>query len=131
MPSITQGRFGSPTSIESPRHVHRTRCYTFTVSCVLTTPKYDAFAVSCALRLAVDELHVHGVVAANLLRFGLIMVGLALLDSLFRFGQRMLVNGAAYMVEYDIRSAMFRRLLLLDQGFYGQAHTGDLMTRVT
>src|SRR5215207_8454200 len=83
------------------------------------------------LRLAVDELHVHGVVAGDLLGFGLIMVGLALLDSLFRFGQRMLVAGASYLIEYDIRSAMFRRLLLLDQGFYGHAHTGDLMTRVT
>ena len=83
------------------------------------------------LRLAVDELHVHGVVAADLLRFGLIMIGLALVDSLFRFGQRMLVAGASYLVEFDIRGALFRRLLLLDQGFYGQAHTGDLMTRVT
>ena len=83
------------------------------------------------LRLAVDELHVHGVVAADLLRFGLIMIGLALLDSLFRFGQRMLVAGASYLVEFDIRSALFWQLLLLDQGFYGQAHTGDLMTRVT
>jgi ATP-binding cassette subfamily B multidrug efflux pump len=83
------------------------------------------------LRLAVDELHIHGVVAADLLRFGLIMVGLALLDSLFRFGQRMLVAGASYLVEFDIRGALFRRLLLLDQGFYGHAHTGDLMTRVT
>jgi ATP-binding cassette, subfamily B, multidrug efflux pump len=83
------------------------------------------------LRLAVNELHTNGVVAADLLRFGLIMLGLALLDSLFRFGQRMLVNGASYLVEFDIRSALFRRLLLLDQGFYGQAHTGDLMTRVT
>ena len=88
-------------------------------------------AIPQFLRLAVDELHIHGVVAADLLRFGLIMVGLALLDSLFRFGQRMLVAGASYLVEFDIRSAMFQRLLLLDQGFYGQAHTGDLMTRVT
>jgi len=66
------------------------------------------------LRLAVDELHVHGVVAADLLRFGLIMLGLALVDSLFRFGQRMLVAGASYLVEFDIRSALFSRLLLLD-----------------
>ena len=88
-------------------------------------------AIPQLLRLAVDELHVHGVVAADLLRYGLIMVGLALLDSLFRFGQRMLVAGASYLVEFDIRDALFRRLLLLDQGFYGQAHTGDLMTRVT
>jgi ATP-binding cassette subfamily B protein len=83
------------------------------------------------LRLAVDELNDHGVVAADLLRYGLIMIGLALVDSLFRFGQRMLVAGASYLVEFDIRGALFRRLLLLDQGFYGQAHTGDLMTRVT
>nr|MDQ2996920.1 ABC transporter ATP-binding protein/permease [Chloroflexota bacterium] len=88
-------------------------------------------AIPQLLRLAVDELHVQGVVAVDLLRFGLIMIGLALLDSLFRFGQRMLVAGASYLVEFDIRSAMFQRLLLLDQGFYGQAHTGDLMTRVT
>jgi len=83
------------------------------------------------LRLAVDELNDHGVVAADLLRYGLIMIGLALVDSLFRFGQRMLVAGASYLVEFDIRDALFRRLLLLDQGFYSQAHTGDLMTRVT
>ncbi len=88
-------------------------------------------AIPQLLRLAVDELHIHGVVAADLLRFGLIMLGLALVDSLFRFGQRILVNGASYLVEFDMRSALFRRLLLLDQGFYGQAHTGDLMTRVT
>jgi len=88
-------------------------------------------AIPLLLRLAVDELHAHGVVAADLLRYGLIMIGLALVDSLFRFGQRQLVNGASYLVEFDIRSAMFRRLLLLDQSFYGQAHTGDLMTRVT
>jgi ATP-binding cassette subfamily B protein len=83
------------------------------------------------LRLAVDQLNSRGVIPADLLRYGLIMVGLALVDSLFRFGQRMLVAGASYLVEFDIRGALFRQLLLLDQGFYGQAHTGDLMTRVT
>jgi ATP-binding cassette subfamily B protein len=83
------------------------------------------------LRLAVDQLNSRGVIAADLLRFGGIMVGLALIDTLFRFGQRMLVAGASYLVEFDIRGALFRQLLLLDQDFYGQAHTGDLMTRVT
>jgi ATP-binding cassette, subfamily B, multidrug efflux pump len=83
------------------------------------------------LRRAVDALSTHGVVAAELLSFGGIMLALALVDSLFRFGQRLFVAGAAYLVEFDIRSALFQRLLLLDQAFYGQAHTGDLMTRVT
>jgi len=47
------------------------------------------------LRLAVDELNDHGVVAADLLRYGLIMIGLALVDSLFRFGQRMIYSAFA------------------------------------
>jgi ATP-binding cassette subfamily B protein len=88
-------------------------------------------AIPQVLRLAVDQLNSRGVIAADLLYFGAIMVALALVDSFFRFGQRMLVAGASYLVEFDIRGALFRRLLLLDQGFYGQAHTGDLMTRVT
>jgi ATP-binding cassette subfamily B multidrug efflux pump len=83
------------------------------------------------LRDAINELNTRGVVAADLLWAGTIMLVLALIDSLFRFGQRLFVAGGAYLVEFDIRSALFRRLLSLDQGFYGKAHTGDLMTRVT
>ncbi|MBK9714169.1 MAG: ABC transporter ATP-binding protein [Kouleothrix sp.] len=83
------------------------------------------------LRRAVDELSTRGVVAISLLQAGGLMIVLALIDSLFRFGQRLFVAGGAYLVEFDIRGALFRRLLMLDQGFYGQSHTGDLMTRVT
>jgi len=88
-------------------------------------------AIPQIVRRVVDDLNPRGVVAAELLRYGALMVLLALADSLFRFGLRMTVAGAAYLVEFDIRGALFRRLLLLDQGFYGQSHTGDLMTRVT
>jgi len=88
-------------------------------------------AIPQILRGAIDELNTHGVVASDLLRAGEVMVLLAFVDSLFRFGQRLFVAGGAYLVEFDIRSALFRRLLSLDQGFYGKAHTGDLMTRVT
>jgi ATP-binding cassette subfamily B protein len=83
------------------------------------------------LRGAVDELNTRGVIASDLLRAGAIMLLLALIDSLFRFGQRLFVAGGAYLVEFDMRNALFDRLLSLDQGFYGKAHTGDLMTRVT
>ncbi|KPV51535.1 ABC transporter [Kouleothrix aurantiaca] len=83
------------------------------------------------LRTTVDNLNSRGVVAGDLLRAGGIMLALAFADSLCRYGQRQLVAGSAYGVEYDMRGALFRRLLTLDQGFYGQAHTGDLMTRVT
>lgn len=88
-------------------------------------------AIPQILRVAVDGLNSHGVIPDELLRYGLLMIGLALCDSLFRFGQRMLVTGTSYLVEYDMRSMLFRRLLTLDQYFYGKMHTGDLMARVT
>ncbi len=83
------------------------------------------------LRQAIDQLNTRGVVVSDLLRAGGLMILLALIDSLFRFGQRLTIAGGAYLVEFDMRGALFRRLLTLDQGFYGGAHTGDLMTRVT
>ena len=83
------------------------------------------------VRLAVDDLNSRGVLADELLRYGALMLVLALFDSGFKFGQRLLVAGTSYLIEYDIRTALFRRLLALDQGFYGRMHTGDLMARVT
>lgn len=83
------------------------------------------------IRLVVDQLNTRGVVPGDLLRFGGMMVALGLVDSLFRFGQRLTVNGSSYLVEFDLRESMFAKLLDMDQRFYGQNHTGDLMTRVT
>jgi ATP-binding cassette subfamily B protein len=83
------------------------------------------------LRIAIDDLNQRGVVANDLLRFGLIMVGLALIDSLFRFGLRILVNGTSYLIEFDIRETLFAKLIALDQHFFNRMHTGDLMARVT
>jgi ATP-binding cassette subfamily B protein len=59
------------------------------------------------------------------------MLGFSVADGVFRFGQRILILGTAHQVESDIREGMFKRLLELDQKFYGDHHTGDLMTRVT
>ena len=88
-------------------------------------------AIPLIVRQVVDDLNTRGVVASELLRYGGIMLLIALVDSGFRFGQRMFVNGCSYLIEFDIRSAVFDRLLSLEQGFYGQMHTGDLMARVT
>ncbi len=83
------------------------------------------------VRLAVDELSTRGVVMEELLRYGGLLILIAAVDSLFRFGQRICMIGASYLVEFNIRNELFQRLLSLDQNFYGHAHTGDLMTRVT
>jgi ATP-binding cassette subfamily B protein len=88
-------------------------------------------SIPLVIRAAVNDLNAHGVVAEALLRYGGLLLLLAACSSLCRFGQRMFVAGASYLVEFDIREALFQRLVLLDQHFYGQTHTGDLMARVT
>jgi ATP-binding cassette subfamily B protein len=100
------------------------------VLCALGTAALTS-SIPLIVREVVNQLNTRGVVAGDLLRFGGLMLLIALADSGFRFGQRMLVNGVSYLVEFDIRGAVFSRLLLLDQGFYGRMHTGDLMARVT
>ena len=102
----------------------------FGILCALGTAALTS-SIPLIIREVVNELNTRGVVAGDLLRLGGLMLLIALVDSGFRYGQRMLVNGVSYLVEFDIRSAVFSRLLLLDQGFYGHMHTGDLMARVT
>lgn len=83
------------------------------------------------LRLAVDEINAGRIVAASLLSYGGLILLIALVEGVFKFGQRMLIAGASYRVEYDLRAALFDRYLRLDQSFFGQNHTGDLMARAT
>jgi ATP-binding cassette subfamily B multidrug efflux pump len=83
------------------------------------------------LRIVVDDLNSRGIVASSLLWWSGLLLLSALIDGLFRFGQRTALLGTAHLIEHDMREALFRRLLMLDQGFYGGMHTGDLMTRVT
>ena len=83
------------------------------------------------MRMAVDDVNTRGIVAENLVRLGGLLLLAALIDALFRFVQRIMILGTSHMVEHDMRAALFRKLLSLDQAFYGRMHTGDLMTRVT
>ena len=88
-------------------------------------------AIPLVIRDVVNLLDTRGVVPGEVLRLSAIMLGIGLVDSLLRFGQRLTVNGTSYLVEFDIREAQFAKLLTLDQRFFGRNHTGDLMTRVT
>lgn len=83
------------------------------------------------LRVAIDELNVRGVELSRLVFFGLLIVAAAVIDGVFKFGQRWLIGKSSYNVEYDLRIDLFRKLLSLDQGFFGTNHTGDLMARAT
>ncbi|HEX6509797.1 MAG TPA: ABC transporter ATP-binding protein, partial [Chloroflexota bacterium] len=82
------------------------------------------------LRLAVDHLS-HHLTVASLTTYVLLFLGAAIGQSVFAFIQRSTINRVSRFLEYDLRNAAFRHLQLLDQGFYGEMHTGDLMARLT
>ena len=83
------------------------------------------------LRLAVDDIMAQGIVASTLLMYGGLIVLVAVVDGLFKFGQRMLLAGTSYRIEFDLRQDLFDRYLRLDQSFYSVNYTGDLMARAT
>lgn len=83
------------------------------------------------LRLAIDELHTGDILLTSMLRYGSMLIIIALADGIFKFIQRMLLAGASYEIEYDLRRDLFERYLRLDQGFFSRNHTGDLMARAT
>ena len=83
------------------------------------------------LRLAVDSLATGSILLPTLLRFSGLLIVVALAEGVFKFLQRMLLAGASYRVEYDLRATLFDRYLRLDQGFFSVNHTGDLMARAT
>lgn len=82
------------------------------------------------LRLAIDHLQKH-LTAGELTKYVLLLLGAALGQSIFAFVQRSTVNRVSRFLEYDLRNAAFRHLQSLDQSFYGEMHTGDLMARLT
>lgn len=72
-----------------------------------------------------------GVTGARLLRYGALIAGIALTESVLRYFSRRIVSGSARQIEYRLREDLANHLLRLDQGFYVQARTGDLMSRLT
>jgi ATP-binding cassette subfamily B protein len=60
-----------------------------------------------------------------------LIIAAAIGQAFFAFAQRSTVSRVSRFIEYDLRSDAFRHLQTLDQRFYGDMHTGDLMARLT
>jgi len=79
---------------------------------------------------AIDDVSA-GLGGGRLVRYALIVLALALFESALRFASRMLVSGTSRRVEYEMRNDLTEHYLGLDQSFYLQASTGDLLARCT
>lgn len=82
------------------------------------------------LRLAIDSLQRHPALG-SLTLFAVLYLGAATAQAFFAFLQRSTVNRVSRFLEYDLRNDAFTHLQTLDQRFYQEMHTGDLMARLT
>lgn len=83
------------------------------------------------VRFAVDDLNTRGVLLDRMITYGGWLLLAAAVEGVLRYGQRTQIIGTSHLIDFDMREALFARLLTLDQGFFNIMHTGDLMTRVT
>jgi ATP-binding cassette subfamily B protein len=82
------------------------------------------------IRQAIDSLAIE-LSREVLLRYALLIVGVALLAGVARFGMRELLNGISRRIETDLRDDLFAHLLRLPAEFYDRWRTGDIMSRAT
>ncbi len=83
------------------------------------------------IKSAVDDLTAGAAGGNDLVRYGLVIAGLAAGIAVFRFAWRFFIIGTSRRIEEDIRNRIFRHLHLLSARYYSANKTGDLMARAT
>lgn len=89
-----------------------------------------ALAIPWVLKEAVDHIG-RSSHPTTLVSFALLIVGLAVIQGLFRFVARQRLIGTSRELEYDLRNTLFWQLLHLPPSFYDRSPLGDLMVRST
>jgi ATP-binding cassette subfamily B protein len=82
------------------------------------------------LRFAIDDLYA-GVTAEKLGRYALIVIGIAVVAGLFRFGMRHWVIGISRRLEFDLRNDLFAHLQRQPVEWFQRRRTGELMSIAT
>ncbi len=82
------------------------------------------------LKFAIDQLTA-GITSQLLLKYAGLLVGVALIEGIFRFLMRQTIIGVSRKIEYNLRNDFLSHLQKLPQSFYQQFKTGDLMARAT
>ena len=82
------------------------------------------------LKYAIDDLHV-GVTHAKLRLYASLLLGLALVGGVFRYGMRRIIIGISRDIEYDVRNDFFAHLERLPLTYFQTHRTGELMSRAT
>ncbi|MEC8894672.1 MAG: ABC transporter ATP-binding protein [Candidatus Poribacteria bacterium] len=85
------------------------------------------------LKYVVDDLNQgrDQITREKILLYALLILGVALVGGLFRFGQRSLIGSVARRIEYELRGDFFKHLQKMQKSYFEQVDTGDLMSRAT
>jgi len=91
----------------------------------------DALQLSIprVIKSAIDALTASEADPQALLRYALIIAGIALIMAIFRYIWRYLVFGHSRKVEEALRNRIYQHLQTLSLSFYWRTSTGDLMAR--
>tara|TARA_B100001564_G_scaffold306399_1_gene275815 strand:- start:546 stop:2300 length:1755 start_codon:yes stop_codon:yes gene_type:complete len=61
----------------------------------------------------------------------LIIIGASILSAFFTFMMRQMIINVSRYIEYDLKNEIFQHYQILDQSFYKNNRTGDLMNRIS
>lgn len=86
--------------------------------------------VPTLLRRAIDALG-SGADASVVWKLAGAMVVLILVNAVFRFWMREILNGVSRRIENDLRNDLFVHLATLDARWYNRTRTGEIMARLT
>jgi len=89
-----------------------------------------AAAMPLMIKKAVDSL-VAGYRIEQLLWFIGALLAISAAKGVFQYWMRVLVIGVSRDIEFDLRNALFARMVTLSQDFYARSRTGDMMARAT
>jgi ATP-binding cassette subfamily B protein len=109
-------------------HRHRGRL-TWGLLCLLATTALSV-ASPWVLRYAVDDLAV-SLTRGKLYVYAALIVGLVLVEGIFRYHMRMVLISVSREIEYELRGDLFARFTLLPARYYQAHRIGDLMSRAT
>jgi ATP-binding cassette, subfamily B, multidrug efflux pump len=98
------------------------------VALLLTTAL--SVAAPWVLRAAIDDLH-REVTRQKLWSYAGAIIGLVLLEGVFRYQMRMVLIGISREIEYELRNRLFSHFTRLSARYYQQSRIGDLMSRAT
>ena len=87
--------------------------------------------IPLVIKKAVDALTFRTATSSVLLRYGTMILAIALAIALFRFAWRRLLFGHSRVVEMRLRNRLYRHLQTLSPSFYNRTKTGDIMARGT